>query len=76
MNTFAYTEEQWAAEDIRVDAWNGSSWTTLFTDLSTGWNNVTVSSYLTSSTFTIRFKGSNETGDTTPRHLENRRNIS
>jgi hypothetical protein len=54
------------AEDIRVDVWNGSSWTNLFTDLSTGWNNVTVSSYLTSSTFTIRFKGSNETGDTTP----------
>jgi len=53
------------AEDIRVDVWNGSSWTNLFTDLSTGWNNVTVSSYLTSSTFTIRFKGSNETGDTT-----------
>ena len=53
------------AEDIRVDVWNGSSWTNLFTDLSTGWNNVTVSSYLTSSTFTIRFKGSDETGDTT-----------
>ena len=53
------------AEDIRVDVWNGSSWTNLFTDLSTGWNNATVSSYLTSSTFTIRFKGSNETGDTT-----------
>ena len=57
--------ETMGAEDIRVDAWNGSSWTNLFTDLSTGWNNVTVSSYLTSSTFTIRFKGSNETGDTT-----------
>jgi len=53
------------AEDIRVDVWNSSSWANLFTDLSAGWNNVTVSSYLTSSTFTIRFKGSSETGDTT-----------
>jgi hypothetical protein len=51
------------AEDIKVDVWNGYSWANLFTDLSTGWNNVTVSSYLTSSTFTIRFKGGSETGD-------------
>ena len=51
------------SEDIQVDVWNGSTWKNLFTDLSSGWNNVSVSSYLDSSTFTIRFKGSNETSD-------------
>jgi hypothetical protein len=44
-----------AAENLRVDCWNGASWINLFAVLSTGWNNVSVSSYLTSSTFTIRF---------------------
>jgi hypothetical protein len=53
------------AEDISVDVWDGVSWQNLFTDLTTGWNNVTVSSYLTSSTFTIRFKGATETDDAT-----------
>jgi hypothetical protein len=52
-------------ENIRVDVWNGTAWQNLFTDLTNGWNNVSVSSYLTSSNFTIRFKGDNETGDTT-----------
>jgi hypothetical protein len=51
-------------ENIQVDVWNGTAWRNLFTDLSNGWNNVSVS-YLTSSYFTIRFKGDNETGDTT-----------
>ena len=51
------------SENIRVDVWSGGAWQNLFTDLNTGWNNATVSSYLTSSTFTIRFKGSIETGD-------------
>ena len=50
-------------EDIRVDVWNGSTWQNLLTDLINGWNNVSVSSYLVSSTFTIRFKGSTETND-------------
>ena len=52
------------SENILVDAWNGSGWNNLFSDLNPGWNNVTVTSYLTSSTFTIRFKGETETGDT------------
>ena len=50
-------------EDIRVDVWNGSSWENLFDDLNPGWNNVTVTSYLISSTLTIRFKGATETND-------------
>jgi len=52
-------------ENIQVDVWNGTAWQNLFTNLTNGWNNVSVSSYLDSSLFTIRFKGSIETGDTT-----------
>jgi len=52
-------------ENIRVDVWNGTTWQNLFTDLTNGWNYVSVSSYLTSSNFTIRFNGGNENGDTT-----------
>ncbi len=51
------------SENIGVDVWTGSGWQNLFTDLANGWNNVSVSSYLTSSTFTIRYKGSSESGD-------------
>jgi hypothetical protein len=52
------------SEDIHVDAWNGTAWHNLFLDLASGWNNVSVSSYLNSPTFTIRFKGGAESGDT------------
>jgi hypothetical protein len=51
------------AENLRVDVWNGSAWNNIITALASGWNNVSVSSYLTSSNFTIRFKGTTETGD-------------
>jgi hypothetical protein len=51
------------AENITVDAWNGTAWNEVFADLSSGWNNVSVSTYLTSSNFTVRFKGGNEVGD-------------
>jgi len=50
-------------EDIKVDVWNGTSWETVFGDLSTGWNNASVADWLTTSSLTIRFKGGNETGD-------------
>jgi hypothetical protein len=53
------------SENIMVDVWNGSSWINVFTDLNSGWNNVTVSEYLTSPIFTIRFKGADEIDDTT-----------
>lgn len=43
-------------EDINVDVWHNNTWNRLITSLSTGWNNVSVSSYLTDSTCTIRFK--------------------
>ena len=51
-------------EDIKVDVWNGTGWETVLMDLSSGWNNVSVTDWLTSSTLTIGFKGGNETGDT------------
>jgi len=53
------------SENVTVDVWNGTAWNNVFDALSSGWNNVSVSSYLTSSNFTIRFKGGNETGDDT-----------
>jgi len=50
-------------ENVTVDAWNGSDWENVFTYLNSGWNNFSISSYLTSSTFTIRFKDGNKTSD-------------
>lgn len=52
------------SEDIRVDVWNGSKWVNIATDLYQGWNNISVSDYLKSSTFTIRFRGGTEANDT------------
>jgi hypothetical protein len=52
------------AENIKVDVWNGTGWENVFNDLSIGWNNQSITDWLTSSDFTIRFKGGNETGDT------------
>jgi len=52
------------SEDIRVDVWDGAAWQNLFTDLTSGWNNVSVSSYLISQNFTIRFKDGAEANDT------------
>ena len=57
--------ETMTSEDIRVDAWNNNAWQTLHTDLTAGWNNITVTNYLNDPTFTIRFKGANESSDTT-----------
>jgi hypothetical protein len=53
------------SEDLRVDVWTGSEWNTVIDALTVGLNNKTVASYLGSSTFTIRFVGTTETGDPT-----------
>jgi hypothetical protein len=53
-----------AAENIRVDVWTGSDWQNVFTNLASGWNNVSISAYLTSLNFTIRFNGGTEISDT------------
>jgi len=53
------------AEGIRVDVWTGAGWTNVLADLSqNSWNNVSVVTWLTSATFTIRFRGDFEAGDT------------
>ncbi|UCG03735.1 MAG: hypothetical protein JSW11_07065, partial [Candidatus Heimdallarchaeota archaeon] len=52
------------SEDLRVDVWTGASWATVINPLvANQWNNASVSSYLASSTFTIRFKGTLESDD-------------
>ncbi len=51
------------SEDIRVDVWNNNTWQTLLTDLTAGWNNITVTNYLNTPTLTIRYKAANETTD-------------
>jgi len=54
----------WGAEDIKIDVWTGS-WTNIISDLASNtWNNISISTYLTSSTLTIRFKGGTESSDT------------
>ncbi|UCC58780.1 MAG: hypothetical protein JSW14_02390 [Candidatus Bathyarchaeum sp.] len=52
-------------ENLRVYIWTGTEWQNVFADLTNGWNNASVSSYLDSSTFTIRFNGDTESSDTT-----------
>jgi hypothetical protein len=55
-----------SSESLRVDVRSGSNWEPLpLTLLNNTWNNVSVSSYLDSSTFTIRFKGTSESADST-----------
>jgi hypothetical protein len=48
------------AEDILVDIWYNSTWNNVISDLSAGWNNVSINTYLDSSTFTLRFRGGDE----------------
>ncbi|MEM2248756.1 MAG: hypothetical protein QXJ46_04485 [Candidatus Bathyarchaeia archaeon] len=60
-----YVGEQTGSESLRVEAWTGSSWVSLGNlNFPNQWNNFSVSPYLTSSTFTIRFLGGTEVGDT------------
>ncbi|MGA9387708.1 MAG: hypothetical protein WBV70_02650 [Candidatus Bathyarchaeia archaeon] len=54
-----------SGEALEVDAWNGASWTVLNSSLvANAWNNISVSSYLTSTNFTITFIDTTRTGDT------------
>lgn len=55
------------AEALNVDVWTGGSWVNIITGLvADSWNNVSVSSFLASSVFTIRFKDGAPSGDITP----------
>jgi len=53
------------SEPLLVDVWHDSAWVNVasLTGLIGGWKNVSVSSYLTSDTFTIRLRGSSEVSD-------------
>lgn len=53
------------AETLQVDYWNGASWVNVIPSLTSGYNIVDISSYLTGSSFTIRFVDSVQLGDTT-----------
>ncbi len=50
------------SEPLLVDVWNSGTWVNVasLTGLVTGWKNVSVTPYITSSTFTIRFRGSSD----------------
>jgi hypothetical protein len=53
------------AENLKVDVWNGT-WTTVIAALLLNqWNNVSVHSYLTDTTFEIRFVDASQTTDPT-----------
>ena len=61
-----YTGSFSGSENLRVDVWTGSTWETIIDALQpNAWNNVSVSAYLTSSNFTIRFKDTVESNDST-----------
>jgi hypothetical protein len=51
------------SEPLVVDVWHAGSWQNLFTGLVSGWNNVSVNSYIDSSTLKIRFRGSSDVSD-------------
>ena len=53
------------SQNISVYVWNGADWIKVLEDLESGWNNADVSSYLTSSTFKVRFRAGTETSDAT-----------
>ena len=53
-----------SSEKLIVDVRNGSSWVTVINALQpNAWNNVSVSEYVNSPTFTIRFRGDNDVSD-------------
>ncbi|MFW9995303.1 MAG: hypothetical protein ACFFD4_24920 [Candidatus Odinarchaeota archaeon] len=55
-----------AAENILVDAWNGTGWENVFSYLTANaWNNFTITSFLTWDTFTIRYRDGTAGADST-----------
>lgn len=51
------------AEDLQIQVWHSSSWNWVMNLTANQWNNVSVSSYLDASTFTIRFLDGIQTAD-------------
>jgi hypothetical protein len=53
------------AENLGVDVWNGAGWTSISSALTTlQWNNISITTYLTSATIYFRFIGKTESSDT------------
>jgi len=59
-------------EDLTVKVWNesNSQWDELIDSLITGWNNISVSGWLNTSTFTILYEDSDNTSDSNLNSLE------
>lgn len=53
------------AENVKVDVWNGAGWTNIAASLTaSSWNNISISTYLTSATIYFRFLGQFDSSDT------------
>lgn len=52
-----------STEGLLVDVWYNSAWINLMTLTSNSWNNASLTSYINSSTLTIRFKDANSVTD-------------
>ncbi len=48
-----------APAGLAVDAWYGGAWQPVLNSLGSGWNNISISAYLTSPNFTLRFRAGN-----------------
>jgi len=59
-----YVSSHTGSENLNVNYWTGSSWSSLGTITGTGWTNLTANG-LTSSTYTIQLIGGTETNDNT-----------
>ena len=57
-----YVASHTGTENLLVNYWTGSAWSSLGTITTTGWSNFTATG-LTSSTYTIQLKGATESGD-------------
>ena len=57
-----YTTTHTGTENLNVNYWAGSAWSTLGTIAATGWSNFTATG-LTSATYTLQLKGATETND-------------
>ena len=64
-----YGETQ-GVEALQLDVWDGGQWVTVVADIQAGWNAVDVSTYLTGSSFNIRFKDTLQVGDSTQENWE------
>ncbi|MBT6605361.1 hypothetical protein HOB36_09770 [Candidatus Bathyarchaeota archaeon] len=64
-----YGETQ-GVEDLQLEVWDGGQWVIVVADIQAGWNAVDVSTYLTGSSFNIRFKDTLQVGDSTQENWE------